>query len=44
MKVTSERIALINQIYKTGAEVKIHDLVDENGESSGTKVIIQIPV
>ena len=26
MKVTSERIALINQIYKTGAHVTIHDL------------------
>ena len=44
MKVTSERIELINQVYKTGADVKIHDLVDENGKSSGTKVIIQIPI
>ncbi|MEP6713105.1 MAG: tetratricopeptide repeat protein, partial [Ferruginibacter sp.] len=26
MKVTSERIALINQIYKSGADVKIYDL------------------
>ena len=28
MKVTSERIALINQIYKTGANVTIRDLTD----------------
>ncbi len=44
MKVTSERIELINQIYNTDTDVKIHDLVDENGKPSGTKVIIQIPV
>jgi sensor histidine kinase YesM len=44
MKVTSERIALINQIYKTGADVKIHDLIDGEGNASGTKVTIQIPV
>ena len=44
MEVTSERIALINQIYKTGADVTIHDLIDVDGNSTGTKVIIQIPV
>ncbi|MEO8762842.1 MAG: tetratricopeptide repeat protein [Ginsengibacter sp.] len=44
MKVTSERIALINQIYKTGANVSIHDLVDNDGHPSGTQVTIQIPV
>jgi hypothetical protein len=44
MRVTSERIALINQIYKTGANVVIHDLVDGNAELAGTEVIIQIPV
>ncbi len=44
MKVTSERIALINQVYKTGAEVKINDLTDANGNVAGTQVIIQIPV
>ena len=44
MKVTSERIALINQVYKTGADVTVHDLVDDNAKASGTKVIIQIPV
>ena len=44
MKVTSERIALINQIYKTGADVVIHDLTGEDGKPSGTRVTIQIPV
>jgi sensor histidine kinase YesM len=44
MKVTSDRIALINQVYKSGAEVKINDLSDANGNASGTKVMLQIPV
>ncbi len=44
MKVTSERIALINQIYKTGANVSIHDLLHDNGQPAGTLVTIQIPV
>ena len=44
MKVTSERIALINQVYESGAEATIHDLIDAAGKPSGTKVIIQIPV
>lgn len=44
MKVTSERIALINQIYRTGANVAIHDLIDAEGQPGGTEVTIQIPV
>jgi len=44
MKATTERIALINQIYKTGANVSVHDLVNEKGEAAGTQVTLQIPV
>jgi tetratricopeptide (TPR) repeat protein len=44
MKATSERIALINQIYKTGAQVAVHDLVDGAGEPAGTQVVLQIPL
>ena len=44
MKVTSDRIALINQVYKSGASVIIDDLTDENHNPLGTKVIIQIPI
>lgn len=43
MKMTSERLALINQVYKTGANVTIHDLVN-NGEAIGTQVTIKIPL
>ena len=44
IKVTSDRIDLINQVYTAGAEATIHDLMDDAGKPSGTKVIIQIPV
>jgi sensor histidine kinase YesM len=44
MKVTNERIDLINQIYKTKAKVEIIDLYDANHTGIGTKVIIQIPI
>ncbi|CAN5720912.1 hypothetical protein BH10BAC2_BH10BAC2_17820 [soil metagenome] len=44
MKVTSERLALINQVYKTGANVTIDDLTDSNGQPGGTQVTIKIPL
>jgi hypothetical protein len=44
MKATTERIALINQIYKTGASVFVHDLVNADGQAAGTQVTLQIPV
>ncbi len=43
-KVTSERLALINSVYKTGADVTIHDIFDNTGLPSGTRVIIKIPI
>jgi ligand-binding sensor domain-containing protein len=44
MRVTSERIALINQLFKTNTTVQILDLVHSDGEAAGTQVIIQIPI
>ena len=44
MKATTERITLINQVYKTGANVVVHDLVDEKGFAAGTHVTLEIPV
>ncbi len=44
MKVTAERLEVINQLYGTNAEVETVDLVDENGEVMGTKVILKIGV
>jgi ligand-binding sensor domain-containing protein len=44
MKVTSERIALINQLYHTSTSVVVLDLVDAEGEPAGTEVNIKIPL
>jgi sensor histidine kinase YesM len=44
LKMTSERLDAINHIYQTKTEVKIVDLTDENGNATGTKVIIEIPL
>ena len=44
MKVTAERIALINQLYQTHARVDIQDLTDEAGVATGTRVIVEIPL
>ncbi len=42
-KVTSERLELINKVYKTGASVTTDDIVNESGEIAGTLVTIKIP-
>ena len=44
MKVTSERIAAINQIYNTATKVEVIDLFDANGQACGTKVVVEIPI
>ncbi len=44
MKLTSERLALINRVYRTGANVSIFDLTGSNGEAAGTQVSIKIPL
>lgn len=44
MKMTSERINIINQIYQTNTSVEIIDLKDGNHFATGTKVIIHIPL
>ena len=38
MKVTAERLEVINQLYGTNAIVVMEDLIDENGKAAGTKV------
>jgi len=44
LKMTSDRIHIINQLYQIQADVKINDLKDGMNNATGTKVIIQIPV
>jgi sensor histidine kinase YesM len=43
MTITSERIQLVNEIFKTNTQVSIQDLVNREGEACGTRVIIEIP-
>ncbi|CAA9480237.1 MAG: Sensor histidine kinase [uncultured Segetibacter sp.] len=42
MKVTNERIALINQLYQTNTKVQVHDLTDAEGNAAGTEVVLEI--
>jgi len=44
MKMTAERIELINQLYHTQTQVAIIDLVDTRGQATGTKIVVEIPV
>ena len=44
MKMTSERISIINQLYKMEADIQIKDIKDAFDNTAGTKVSIKIPV
>ncbi|PZR27566.1 MAG: hypothetical protein DI535_10095 [Citrobacter freundii] len=44
MSITHERMELINQMYNTSMSVVINDLHDEQGNATGTEVIIDIPI
>jgi LytS/YehU family sensor histidine kinase len=42
MKVTAERLEVINQLYGTSAAVETVDLVDAAGQATGTRVLIRL--
>lgn len=44
MKVTAERIDIINEMYQTKATVHIEDLVYPDGQPAGTKVRLSLPI
>lgn len=44
MKITEDRIFLINELYHTNANVQVDDLVNSYGEASGTRVTVEMPV
>jgi len=44
MKLTEERIAMLNQYASLNASIQIIDLENGNGEAAGTKVILTIPI
>ena len=43
LKVTSQRIEMMNKLNSTGAKVNIVDLKDEQGNAKGTRVELTIP-
>ncbi len=44
MKITSERLEVLNKMHRSELSAKIMDLYDEKGEATGTKVEIFIPI
>jgi tetratricopeptide (TPR) repeat protein len=44
LKVTSQRIDMMNKLNSTGAQVHIYDLKDDQGNATGTKVELIIPI
>ena len=44
LKVTSQRIEMMNRLNSSGAQVNIVDLKDEQGNAIGTKVELIIPI
>lgn len=44
MKITADRIELINQLYMIDTNVEVIDLADRDGAPTGTKVVLNIPI
>lgn len=44
MKLTEERLNMLNQNTSLNARIEIIDLYDANGQGAGTKVIVTIPI
>jgi len=44
MKLTEERLSMLNQYASLNASINITDLEDDNNEASGTKVVLTIPI
>ncbi len=44
MKMTGERIMLINRMYKAQTQVQVNDLIYPDGTPAGTEVVLNIPV
>jgi LytS/YehU family sensor histidine kinase len=42
MEITNQRLEIVNKLYDVHASVKIKDLVNANGESEGTAVLLSI--
>ncbi len=43
MKITADRISMINDLHQSNTSIQIEDLYDVNGDASGTRILITIP-
>ena len=44
LRITADRIAMLQSANRTESPVTINDLVNEDGSTAGTEVIIKMPV
>ena len=44
MKITSDRIQLIEELYKIKTKINVKDLIDPLGEPEGTEVVLILPL
>lgn len=44
MKITEDRIEIINKLYDANTKVEILDLYDDAGAPAGTKVVLTVPI
>ena len=42
MKITAERLAIVNNVYNVNAQVQVTDLEDEHNNASGTRVLLTL--
>lgn len=43
MKITKDRIAMLNRLHNVNTSIEIIDLVDDDGIGCGTRVVLKIP-
>ena len=44
MELTQDRVAMTNQFYGTKASIEVTDLMKDNGEAAGTRVVVKLPI
>ncbi|MCK6692087.1 MAG: histidine kinase [Thermoanaerobaculia bacterium] len=44
MKITEDRIEIINKLYDANTKVDVFDLYDDAGAPAGTKVVLTVPI
>jgi nitrate/nitrite-specific signal transduction histidine kinase len=42
MKISAERLSIVNDVYKVNATVQVTDLTDDENKGTGTRVLLTI--